>query len=67
MTAELSKYEDTKFQLGRLRSTVRLSFTWDDFDRIYQTAADTFRAIVPQIDEDGWLIIPEGPRKFTRD
>lgn len=36
------------------------SFDWEDFDRIYQIAADAFAKIAPYIDDDGFLIFPEG-------
>lgn len=66
MRSELKGYKVITGEIGRFITTKDLSFSWDDFDRIYQVAADTFRAIIPYIDEDGWLIIPEGPSKFTR-
>lgn len=67
MRSELKAHKVITGQIGRFTTTKDLSFAWDDFDRIYQVAADTFRAIIPYTDEDGWLIIPEGPRKFTRE
>lgn len=62
MSEELKTFKVVVGKLGKRNLVADLKFAWDDFDRIYQTAADVFRAIVPFIDDDGWLIFPEGRR-----
>lgn len=57
---EKSPYRQIVGQLGRFKLVKPWSFAWVDFDRIYQIAADIFRSIAPYIDEDEYLILPEG-------
>ena len=56
MTAEEQPYEEVFGTLGRFTLRTRPSFTWDDFDRIFQATRTAIWELIPCIDDDGFLI-----------
>jgi len=54
-------YSEPVQSLGRIKLTKPLSYTGDDFDRIFRCTPKTFIEIAPHIDNDnnGSIVFPE--------
>lgn len=61
---EKQPYRQVVGKLGQRELFQEWSFCWDDFDRIFEIAADSFRTIAPYIDDDGFLVFPEGRETY---